>query len=83
MTSFAGKFFYIKNDLVFNTISYLANENTKIRLTTHTNSSKKAGCENAVCFLYVPELLHSLLHNTMEWISEKSEYDGICLIKII
>ena len=64
-------------------IPYLTKENTRIRLTTHTNPCKKADCENTACFFYAPILVHILLYNRTEQLNKReSGRDGICLIKI-
>ena len=62
---------------------YLMEETKQIRLTTHTNSSRKADCENTACFFYAPILVHILLYNRTEQLNKReSGRDGICLIKI-
>ena len=62
---------------------YLMEETKRIELTTHTNSSRKADCENTACFFYAPVLVHILLYNRTEQLNKReSGRDGICLIKI-
>ena len=62
---------------------YLMEETKRIELTTHTNSSRKAYCENTACFFYAPILVHILLYNRTEQLNKReSGRDGICLIKI-
>lgn len=57
---------------------YLMEETKRIRLTTHTNSSRKADCENTACFFYAPILVHILLYNRTEQLNKReSGRDGI------
>ena len=57
---------------------YLMEESKRIELTTHTNSSRKADCENTACFFYAPILVHILLYNRTEQLNKReSGRDGI------
>ena len=79
-----GPFFYINTPSLSMLPPIQRMKTKRIRLTTHLNSSRKADCENAVCFLYVPNLVHSSLYNIIKLVNERgAERDGTCLIKAI